>query len=119
MRLISALAVLAFGSMHCALSAAHPATERYIPIGQSPGISSVKSYIGSIQSVSSAADGFSMQVESTSKPVTVTENTKIYLDTGRGKTNTIGTEADCQAGRRVEVYLHDDGTAYWVKISVP
>ena len=117
MRLISLTTIIAIGLAYATSTAAHPATERYIPIGQSPGISNVKSYIGPIQAVSSTADGFVMQVEGASQAVTVSDRTKIFLDTGRGRTNLLGTEADCQAGRMVEVYLHDDGTAYWVKIS--
>ncbi len=60
-----------------------------------------------------------MSVGDSENPIEVTEETKIYLDTGPGKSNKIGTEEDCQLGRVVEVYLHDDGTAYWVKIRVP
>ena len=101
------------------LAYSHPATERYIPIGGSPGVSDMKSYRGTIESVRSNSDGFTMSVEDGDKPIEVTHRTKIYLDTGSGKTNRIGTEADCQVGRKIEVYLHDDGTAYWVKIKVP
>ncbi len=102
-----------------ALAFSHPATERYIPIGASPGVSNVKSYVGAILSVRTTASGFTMSVEGDEKLIEVTEETKIYLDSGPGKANRIGTEEDCQVGRKVEVYLREDGTAYWVKIRVP
>ena len=102
-----------------ALVYSHPATERYIPIGESPGVSNVKSYVGAIRSIRTTASGFTMSVEDSDKLIEVTEDTKIYLDTGSAKTNSIGAAEDCKVGRRVEVYLHEDGTAYWVKISVP
>jgi len=119
MRRISMAVIAALGALAGTLAFSHPATERYIPIGQSPGVSSVKSYIGAIRSVETTARGFTMLVEDADKQITVTDGTKIYLDTGSGKTNLIGTRQDCQVGRVVEVYLHEDGTAYWVKIGAP
>ncbi len=100
-------------------SYSHPATERYIPIGESPGVSNVKSYIGAIRSVRATASGLTMSVEGNDKLIEVTDETKIYLDTGPGQTNRFGTEEDCQVGRMIEVYLEEDGTAYWIKIRVP
>ncbi len=97
----------------------HPATERYIPIGKSPGVSNVKSYIGAIRSVRSTDSGFTMTVDDADMQIDVDESTKIFLDTGPGKTNDVGTEEDCEVGRVVEVYMHEDGVAYWIKIKVP
>lgn len=119
MRTILKAMIAAMVIIASALALSHPATERFIPIGDSPGVSKVKSYIGAIRSVRTTASGFTMSVEDSEKPITVTEDTKIYLDTGPGKTNGVGSEDDCRVGRIVEVYLHDDGTAYWVKIKVP
>ena len=102
-----------------AVAYSHPATERYIPIGESPGVSNVKSYVGAIRSLEMTESGFTMSVQDSDKPIVVTDETKIYLDTGPGRSNMIGTEKDCQVGRKIEVYLHEDGTAYWIKISVP
>ncbi len=101
------------------LAFSHPATERYIPIGESPGVSNVKSYVGTIQSVRTTESGFMMSVEDSDKLIEVTEETKIYLDNGPRNSNGTGSEQDCKVGRVVEVYLHDDGTVYWVKIKVP
>lgn len=111
--------VTTLGLIGAAFALSHPATERYIPIGESPGVSNVKSYIGAIESVQTSESGFTMAVGDGDKLVEVTEETEIYLDTGAGETNETGTEEDCEVGRIVEVYLHDDGTVYWVKIRVP
>ncbi len=116
MRRVSKTVITVLGVFAGTLAYSHPGTERYIPIGESPGVSNVKSYIGEIRSVQRMARGFTMLVEDTDQRITVTETTKIYLDTGSGKTNLSGTWQDCRVGRVVEVYLHDDGTAYWVKI---
>ncbi len=119
MRRISGAINIALGILTGTLAFSHPATERYIPIGESPGVSNVKSYVGAIRSVRMTASGFTMSVEDSEKPIEITEQTKIYLDTGSGRPNRIGTEEDCQIGRIIEVYLHEDGTVYWVKIRVP
>lgn len=118
MRPILKTVITALGLLAATLAFSHPATERYIPIGESPGVSNIKSYIGAIRSVRTTTSGFTMLVEDIDRRIKVTESTKIYLDTGPRKINMIGTEEDCQVGRVVEVYLHNDDTAYWVKIRV-
>ncbi|MFQ5547427.1 MAG: hypothetical protein ACE5FV_03985 [Woeseia sp.] len=118
MRATATTVIAVLGSVLWSPAFTHPATERYIPIGKSPGVSNVKSYIGAIRSVRRSERGFVMVVEDTGRRIEVTEDTKIYLDKGPGHANTTGTEEDCQAGRTVEVYLREDGTAYWVKIRV-
>ena len=58
-RLVTAL-VLAALMIAAPGASAHPATELYIPIGQSPGISRVKSHIGRIQSLGPQQKGFTI-----------------------------------------------------------
>ena len=116
MRAISLIVSAILGLLTAMHALSHPATERYIPIGDSPGVSKVKSYIGAIRSVATTASGLSISVEDTSRRIEVTEYTKIYLDRGPGKTNLSGNEEDCKVGRLIEAYLHDDGKAYWIKI---
>ena len=60
--------------------------------------------------------GFTLFVKDTERPIAVTETARIYLDTGPGKANLVGTEEDCEAGHVIEAYLHEDGTAYWIKV---
>jgi len=113
------LALLA-SSMVSLTAAGHPATELYIPIGKSPGISHVKSYIGQIQSLSAAQVGLTMMVGDSAKYVPFNESTKIYLQYETpGKNNALGRYADCQAGRNAEVYLADDGKVRWIKVLMP
>lgn len=98
----------------------HPATERYIPIGESPGISGIKSHIGTIRSVAEVPGaGLTMRVGE-EEAVKIDHESRIYLqNVDPRKSNTIGTYADCKAGRLAEAYLADDGTAIWIKIRVP
>ncbi len=94
-------------------------TERYIPIGQSPGISGKYSYIGEIVSVDAAAHTIVVASDRGRMSIQMTPDTKIWLDrSGMKQTNTIGSYADCEVGRRVEV-MHvrdDESVAAWVKI---
>jgi len=113
------LALLA-SSMVSLTAAGHPATELYIPIGKSPGISHVKSFIGRIESVGAAQAGFTMMVNDSAKYVAFDVSTKIYLQYETpGKNNALGRYADCQAGRNAEVYLADDGKLRWIKVLMP
>jgi hypothetical protein len=99
----------------------HPATERYIPIGESPGVSGVHSHIGTIRSVVEVTEaGLTMRVGEDAKIVKVDRETKIYLQTADPRTsNAMGTYEDCETGRQIEAYPGDDGTAIWLKIRVP
>jgi hypothetical protein len=99
----------------------HPATERYIPIGESPGVSGVHSHIGTIRSVVGVTEaGLTMRVGEDERIVEVDRDTKIYLQTADPrKSNAMGAYEDCEAGRQVEAYPGDDGTAIWIKIRVP
>lgn len=99
---------------------AHPATELYIPIGQSPGISHLKSRIGPIASLSATQSGLTIALEGGSVYVAFDRNTKVYVQyADPGKANQLGTYADCRAGLTAEVYTADDGTVPWVKVLVP
>jgi hypothetical protein len=113
------LALLA-SAMVSLTAAGHPATELYIPIGKSPGISHVKSWIGQIQSLAATQVGFTMMVNDDAKYVAFDESTKIYLQYETpGKNNELGNYTDCKAGRTAEVYLADDGKANWIKVLMP
>ncbi|MGH6782951.1 MAG: hypothetical protein ACREB5_12715 [Sphingomonadaceae bacterium] len=101
-------------------AAAHQETELYIPIGESPGISHLKSWIGPIQSLDATRSGFAMRVGESPKYLAFDKSTKIYLQyTAPGRINRTGIVADCQAGRTAEVYVDDNGILRWVKIRMP
>lgn len=97
-------------------------TERYIPIGQSPGISGQTSYIGSISSVD--RQNGTVTVGPTEAPMTVeiTDQTQIYLDRSHlRKTNLVGSLDDLRVDRRVEIKFVDPDertAADWIKVAI-
>lgn len=106
--------------MCIALSAqAQQATEQYIPIGQSPGVSGKLSFIGPIVAVDHAARTISVDDRGEMRVIKVTENTRIWLDRSKVRRENKSAEYDdCEVGRRIELrYLGDDKTsADWIKI---
>ena len=115
-----------------ALSAAqaHIGTERYIPIGMSPGISGEHSYIGEIEEAPETATAkanaaYAMRLDRADGgdiTVYMNEYTRIYLDRSKaGKTNLRGDYADCRPGRRIAVKFRDNDPtqpAEWIKVEV-
>lgn len=119
---MSAVVLLAMGVLTAPAALGHPATERYIPIGKSPGLSGKLTYMGKVGSVD--ARGRSVSGESWS--AAVTERTRIWLDRSKlRETNTVGSLDDLKAGRLVEVkYLGREagqrrGAAEWIKVEIP
>lgn len=96
------------------------ATERFIPIGQSPGLSGTHTMMGEIQ----AADGQSRTLTIAGKDrtysVEVTERTRIWIDRSHLALPALtGDFADCHRGLKVEVKFEDEkeqGAADWIKI---
>lgn len=109
------LAALLSMASHTAL--AQQATEVYIPIGESPGVSDGKSIVGPISSVDHDGYRMTVSVAGRSRSIAMTPTTHYYLDrTGKRRQNRTATIDDCEAGLRVEVYLDETGNAIWVKI---
>jgi hypothetical protein len=98
-------------------------TERYIPVGQSPGISGVYSYIGEIQTVDLENRTVTVQGPEGARTIRVTDETRIWLDRSQQRlTNLVGGMEDLQPGRRVEIKYVDYETkdaAYWIKVEMP
>ncbi len=98
-------------------------TERFIPIGQSPGISGVTSAIGTIEAADTVA--MTLRIAAEAGPVTVryTAATSIWLDRSEQRQSAgVGGPADLVAGRRVEVKFVDAErreVADWIKVAVP
>ncbi|MCG6876291.1 MAG: DUF5666 domain-containing protein [Betaproteobacteria bacterium] len=93
-------------------------TERYIPLGQSPGLSGKTTALGVVESANSAARAITVA----GRTFRVTERTRIWLDRSRIKLTTQdGSFADLQPGRRVEV-MPESGTpgapAAWIKVEM-
>lgn len=95
------------------------ATERYIPIGRSPGVSQKVTSVGTIDSVSVRQRTITIAEPNAWHTVAITSRTRIWIDRSRLKlSNLAGGFEDLQRGRRVEVkYLGlDRRTADWVKV---
>lgn len=98
---------------------AQQTTEQFIPIGFSPGVSNLTSYIGAVDAVDGTARTFSLQVDGETRVLRVSTDTRIWLDRSKVRnTNIDGNFGDIQPGRVIEVRYDDDdpGTAVWVKI---
>ena len=98
---------------------AQQTTERYIPIGASPGVSGEYSYIGEIVAVDMSRRMLTVEDEAGRHTIRVTEETRIWLDRSRRRQAALeGGYEDCEVGRRVEVmHTRDDPmVAEWIKV---
>jgi hypothetical protein len=101
------------------VASAQQTAERYIPIGESPGVSGTSSVIGEIVAVDAQTRAISVATDSGRRTLRMTATTRYWLDRSqRQRPNGAGTFADCSVGRFVEVLpsRDDAGTATWVKI---
>jgi hypothetical protein len=98
-------------------------TEKFIPIGKSPGLSGKVTLIGRIQAIDPQKNTLTCADSAGSHVVKITEQTRIWLDRSRlSQTNQTGALTDCQKGRLVEVKFVDrerkDSAAEWIKVGV-
>jgi hypothetical protein len=115
---------LALVILACCGMAAHgqKATEMFIPIGQSPGLSGKHTLIARIEAVNPQTRMLTLKSATGMQTVRVTEQTKIWLDRSRlQQPNRTGTFADCSVGSTAEVKFvqnerKDGGVADWVKV---
>ena len=105
-----------------ATAPAQRTTERFIPIGQSPGLSGEYTKIGNLDSFSAQERTLTISDASDSYQIQIAEDTHIWLDKSKaGSTNEIGSVSDLQAGRRVEVKYKDNdpqAAAEWIKVEI-
>ena len=101
-------------------------TERFIPVGQSPGLSGKATVIGKIQAISARDQTVAIVGPAGTWSAKVTERTKIWLDRSMSrKTNLTGTFADLRQGLTVEVKPEgpqrgaQGGPAEWIKVQIP
>jgi hypothetical protein len=105
-------------------ASAHPATEQFIPIGQSPGDGTVvQGTAGAVAEPSAAGADPIVSVENAEGDqvgaYVVTEQTRIYIDRStEGLPSLVGTIDDVQPGRVIEVRIADPQTreAEWIKV---
>jgi hypothetical protein len=114
------LAILLF----CFGCAAHAqkATEMFIPIGQSPGLSGKHTLIARIEAVNPPTRTLTLKDESGMRTVRITDQTKIWLDRSKlQQPNRTGTFADCRVGSLAEIkFLQNErkegGVVEWIKV---
>jgi hypothetical protein len=98
------------------------ATEIYIPIGKSPGLSGKYTVIGTIEDVNYQNRTLSMSHDANRYTVTITDRTMIYLDKSQVlQSNFYGTMADCKKGMTAEVKFEDNmrsKPAEWIKLRI-
>ena len=117
-KILGVLAILAMSWL--SVAQAQKATERYIPLGESPGLSEDESILGNITAVD--YETMSVQVRNArgSKTVRMADSTRYYIDrTKSDKPNRLGTIYDCKIGTRVEIKFFADATVDWIKIQSP
>lgn len=99
---------------------AEKATELFIPIDQSPGLSNEYTFTGKIDQVNPSDQTIKMSGHSGSYTVKLTQKTFIYLDRSAvQQSNSYGTLADCVAGDTVEVKFIDNSPnkpLEWIKV---
>lgn len=98
------------------------ATERFIPIGQSPGLSGRATYVGSLQSVQTAQRQITVASGGSAHELKLTDQTRVWIDRSKSRQQNLkGSVADLRAGRRVEVKWDskDRSRAEWIKVEEP
>jgi len=101
---------------------AQNATELYLPIGQSPGLSDKINLIGTIDDVDPREQSLTVTAAANTVAVLTTEYTRIFLDKSRlGQPNRYGSLADIKKGMLVEVRFEADKRqrpAEWIKLLI-
>lgn len=102
---------------------AQKSTEQYIPIGRSPGISHKYTSIGTVEALNARDGLFTISEAGARRSIRITAKTRIWLDRSQLKLpNLVGSPADLQPGRRVEVKFENAvlrQVAEWIKVEVP
>ena len=95
---------------------AHPATEVYIPIGMSPGVSGRVTVTGRIMGYDEALGTMRIEADGAERAYALGENVPVYVDRSRvRKRNSYGSYRDYQVGRTVEIKVVD-GATEWIKV---
>ena len=114
------VAMAAFGMPGGAV--AQEATEQFIPIGESPGVSREESYLGECVAYDAEDRVLQMHGNRGTRRILITEKTRIWLDRSPiEETNVVGDPGDLLPGRRMEVRYADPDdkeVADWVKVEI-
>jgi hypothetical protein len=121
LRLVFTTAAVLAGLAGLATAHGQEATERYIPIGQSPDMSSIHTDIAKIAAVNLELGTVTLAAANRTWSISVSERTRIWIDrTSLGLTNLRGSLADLKEGLRVEVKYEDPERkmiADWIKVA--
>ncbi len=118
--MFSILALLTMLSV--AYASAQKSTERFIPVGKSPGISGKYTSIGTIDSINMDQGTVTCTDASGTITVKVDANTRIWVDRSKQKLqNMKGSLYDCHQGETVEIKYRDNNrqpgaVADWIKV---
>lgn len=100
------------------------AAERFIPVGQSPGLSGKVTVIGDVEAVDKAARAITISGPTETWSAEITRRTRIWLDRSKLRLPAeTGTLDDLRKGLTVEVKYQADaqrgqGAAEWVKVQI-
>jgi hypothetical protein len=100
------------------------ATEMFIPVGQSPGLSEKISIIGTIETIDARTQTVVVAGPSGSWSATITDRTKIWLDRSKLRlSNQKGKFTDLRKGLLAEVKYETaegkgKGPADWIKVQI-
>lgn len=117
LRSLPAWLLLASVAAGASIAHAHPATERYIPIGYWASVGVHVTYRGPVVSV--APQALTFTEGAADKSVRITEQTQIYIDRSHLKKPSLrGTRADLRPGQSAEIKMSrtDEGAIEWIKI---
>ena len=103
---------------------AQQASEIFIPIGKSPGISESLTIVGKIETVNAQQQLLTLSDTTGTYTVKINADTQIWLDNSKlKKTNQVGSAKDCQPGRTAEVKYTEPERAQtviaeWIKVEI-
>ena len=99
---------------------AQETTEQFIPMGYSPGVSGVQSYLGVIAKFDSARKTITVAANNAAHEIKITGRTKIWLDRSIHRAPSVaGGVKDLQKGQRIEIKYEDAKRrkfAEWIKV---
>lgn len=102
---------------------AQKATEMYIPIGQSAGLSGKHTLLARVQSVNEAQRSLTVMHDGTAYTAKLGAQTPVWLDrSGLKQPNSVGALSDVKPGMTVELKYQKNnrgaGDAEWLKVQV-
>ncbi len=110
-------------SITCSNVLAQKAAEQFIPLGQSPGLSGVKTLLGTIRAVDPASNTITIDLDKGGIAVIgMGPSTRIWVDLAAAhKSNHAGSLVNLLPGLKLEVMPKRDkpNQAEWLKVKAP